>query len=81
MANEISAQVSLYPLRQPTLTPVIQEVVALLEQSGLRVEPGRMSTLVVGEENVVFSALQEAFRRAAVHGDIVMQVALSNGCP
>ena len=35
-----------------------------LDDKGLRTEPGRMSTYVVGEDQVAFSALQDAFGRA-----------------
>jgi uncharacterized protein YqgV (UPF0045/DUF77 family) len=77
----ISAQVSLYPLRQPRLTPVIEEAVDLLRELGLRVEPGAMSTVVVGEQDAVFAALKEVFRRGCISGDLVMHVAVSNACP
>ena len=77
----ISAQVSLYPLRQLRLTPVIEEALGLFRQSGLRVEPGAMSTIIVGEQDVVFSALKDVFCRAATSGDLVMHVAFSNACP
>jgi hypothetical protein len=40
-----------------------------------------MSTLVWGEEQAIFAALEEAFRRAAERGDMVMTVTLSNACP
>jgi hypothetical protein len=40
-----------------------------------------MSTLMWGEEQVVFAAMQEAFHRAAEHGDTVMTVTFSNACP
>lgn len=77
----VSAQVSLYPLRQLRLTPVIEDSLDLLRELGLRVEPGAMSTVVVGEEDAVFAALKEVFRRAAAAGDLVMHVAVSNACP
>ncbi|MGQ9522602.1 MAG: YkoF family thiamine/hydroxymethylpyrimidine-binding protein [Anaerolineae bacterium] len=77
----VSAQVSLYPLRQPSIGPAIREAVRTLREQGLRVQMGPMSTLVWGEEKVVFSALREAFRRAAEEGDIVMVITLSNACP
>ncbi len=42
---------------------------------------GAMSTLVWGEEQTIFATLQEAFHRAAGHGDVVMTVTFSNTCP
>jgi uncharacterized protein YqgV (UPF0045/DUF77 family) len=77
----ITAQVSLYPLRQISIGPAIREAVHALRQHGLETRIGEMSTLVWGEERAVFAALQEAFHQAAAHGDAVMAVTLSNACP
>jgi hypothetical protein len=40
-----------------------------------------MSTLVWGDDEDVFPALMEAFRKAAAVGDTVMVITLSNACP
>ena len=80
-ANVISAQISLYPLRQASIGPVIREAVPVLRQHGLEARVGEMSTLVWGEDRAVFAALEEVFHRAAEHGDTVMAVTLSNACP
>jgi len=77
----ITAQVSLYPLRQASIGPVIRETVRVFERRGLHPRVGEMSTLVRGEEEIVFEALHEAFHRAAERGDTVMCVTLSNACP
>jgi len=77
----ITAQVSLYPLRQASIGPPIREAVRVFRERDLETRMGAMSTLVWGEEQVVFAALQEAFHRAAEHGDVVMVVTLSNACP
>jgi uncharacterized protein YqgV (UPF0045/DUF77 family) len=77
----VTAQVSLYPLRQSSIGPAIREAVHVLRQCGLEVRIGEMSTLVWGEEQAIFAALEEAFRRAAERGDTVMTVTLSNACP
>ncbi len=77
----ISAQVSLYPLRQKSIGPPIRETVRILRQRGLHTRVGEMSTLVWGEEGAVFDALQEVFHQAAELGDAVMAVTLSNACP
>ena len=75
-----TAQVSLYPLRQTSIGPPIREVVRVLRQHGLRVRVGEMSTLVWGEEQAIFDAVQAAFRQAAERGDTVMSVTISNAC-
>jgi uncharacterized protein YqgV (UPF0045/DUF77 family) len=77
----ITAQVSLYPLRQASIGPVIRETVRVFERHGLHLRVGEMSTLIWGEKEIVFEALQEAFHGATEQGDTVMCVTLSNACP
>ena len=77
----LTAQVSLYPLRQPELTPAIDEVLEIFRQQGLEVTPGPMSSLVVGDSANVFRALQRAFQNAAREGEVVMVTTFSNACP
>jgi len=52
----IAAQVSLYPLRRPSIGPIIRDAVRALRESGLETRMGEMSTLVWGEEEEVFHA-------------------------
>jgi len=77
----ISAQISIYPLRQDRLSPAIQAVSESLSEHGLQSHVGPMSTVVTGETAAVFGALQEAFARAAAIGHVVMTVTVSNACP
>jgi uncharacterized protein YqgV (UPF0045/DUF77 family) len=77
----ISAQVSLYPLRQSELAPAIAGAIEAFRARGLEVRPGSMSTLVTGEAEAVFDALKASFQAAADLGDVVMVVSLSNCCP
>ena len=77
----VSAQVSLYPLRTQHLSPAIDAFAAALLDAGLHVEPGPMSTLVVGEASALFGALERAFAAACAAGEVVMQVTISNACP
>ena len=77
----ISAEVSLYALRQPKLSPVIEEALRIFRAHGLEVRPGTMSTLITGDDEAVFDSLKEAFRRAAGCGGVVMHVSVSNACP
>lgn len=78
---EISAQISIYPLRQEHLTPAIGLLQAALEGRGLAFETGPMSTRVSGEADRVFEALKDAFLRVAATGHVVMTVTVSNSCP
>ncbi|MGD8397915.1 MAG: YkoF family thiamine/hydroxymethylpyrimidine-binding protein [Anaerolineae bacterium] len=77
----MAAQISLYPLRQDSLAPAIDEALRILREHGLDVEPGTMSSVVTGDDAAIFAALQEAYRHAAVQGHVVMVVTLSNACP
>jgi len=77
----VSAQVSLYPLRQQKLGPAIETLRLALEREGLELQTGPMSTLVAGDSGRVFAALQRAFEDAARRGDVVLVVTVSNACP
>ncbi|MGC2200704.1 MAG: YkoF family thiamine/hydroxymethylpyrimidine-binding protein [Stellaceae bacterium] len=76
-----SAQVSMYPLRQERVGPAIEAVRLAFEARGLKPEIGPMSTYVVGEDDLIFAALTEAFAKAASRGEVVMTITLSNACP
>jgi uncharacterized protein YqgV (UPF0045/DUF77 family) len=78
--NVISAQVSLYPLRQESLAPVLGETLQILRNCALEVEPDTMSSLLVGDESTVFEALQAAFHNAAEQSQVVMVVTFSSTC-
>jgi uncharacterized protein YqgV (UPF0045/DUF77 family) len=77
----MSAQISVYPLRQDHLSPAIEAVRRALEAHGLHPEVGPMSTFVTGAAEDVFAALQEAFTQAAATGHVVMMITVSNACP
>jgi uncharacterized protein YqgV (UPF0045/DUF77 family) len=77
----VSLQVSLYPLGEASLAPIIDEALRIFREHGLDVEPGAMSSLIVGEDEAVFDALKDAFRSAARHGAVVMVATFSNACP
>jgi uncharacterized protein YqgV (UPF0045/DUF77 family) len=76
-----SAQISVYPLRQERLGPAIEIVRATLEAHGLEPHIGPMSTIVTGENQVIFAALGDAFGKATEVGHVVMTVTVSNACP
>lgn len=79
--SDISAQISIYPLGQVDLAPVINEVIHVIREFNLDVIPGSMSTLIYGDDETVFAAPQAAFQRAAEHGRVVMVSTISNACP
>jgi uncharacterized protein YqgV (UPF0045/DUF77 family) len=77
----ITAQISIYPLRQERLSPGVEAVAASLAARGLQSEVGPMSTVATGEIAAVLDALRAAFEAAAATGHVVMAVTLSNACP
>ena len=76
----ISAQVSLYPLRQMSLSEPIDHLLRVLDSRGLEVRPGPMSTLVLGSTEALFDGLEQAFQQAADRGQVVMVATFSNAC-
>jgi len=78
---QISAQISLYPLKQPRLSPAIEEALKILEENQLDLKKGEMSTVVSGEAEKVFGAIKEVFLKAAELGPVSMVVTFSNACP
>jgi uncharacterized protein YqgV (UPF0045/DUF77 family) len=78
--STLSAQVSLYPLGQDEFSPAIDEVLGVFEAHGLRPETGAMSTVLSGDEDVLFAALHEAASAAALLGKMVMVITVSNAC-
>ena len=77
----VTAQVSIYPLRQEKLTPAIEAVLDAFTRHDVRIQAGSMSTLVWGDGDEVFAALREAFLEAASTGHVVMTTTISNACP
>ena len=78
----LTAQVSLYPLKQESLSPAIDSALDIFRRQDLDVNPGPMSTLISGDIADIFKALQLAFEKTAQEGgDLVMSVTLSNACP
>jgi hypothetical protein len=63
-----SAQISVYPLRQDRLGPAIETVREALADRGLKPEVGPMSTIVVGEDTVLFAAFGRGIRQSGGNG-------------
>ena len=78
---KVQAEISLYPLRQDDLTEPIQQFVESLKSNDLKVKTGLMSSVISGEESIVFQSLQKAFERAAKKYDVVLTAKISNACP
>lgn len=77
----VQAEVSLYPLRTPSLGEPIASFLERLESAGLEIEAGPMSSTVVGESGEVFAALADAFGHVARDCHVVLSAKVSNACP
>jgi uncharacterized protein YqgV (UPF0045/DUF77 family) len=78
---KVKAEVSIYPLRQSDLTRPIQQFVEGLKNNKLQVKVGPMSSLVVGDSQVVFESLREDFKQLAEEYEVVLTAKISNACP
>ena len=78
---KVQAEVSLYPLRQDDLTKPIQQFVESLKNNNLKVKTGPMSSVISGDNKIVFQSLQKAFAQAAQKYEVVLTAKISNACP
>jgi len=76
----VTCQFSLYPLREPTLSPALERAMEGVRSTGLTPRVGSMSTYIEGDEDAVFEALKRAFRAAAEEGELVLVATVSNAC-
>jgi len=79
--KNITAEFSLYPLRQARLSPAIDEAIRILNAHELAFELRSMSTFISGGDQTVFEAAKEIWLAASARGDVVMHLTLSNACP
>jgi uncharacterized protein YqgV (UPF0045/DUF77 family) len=77
----MAAQVSLYPLHVPSLSPFINDVLRIFQDLKLDIIPGSMSTVVYGDSQTLWQALEKAFASTVEMGEVVMTVTVSNACP
>ncbi len=78
---KVQAEVSLYPLRTPSLSEAINGFLGRVRRPGLVVEVTPMSTRIEGESGELFQALREAFDAVAAGRDVVLTLTVSNACP
>ena len=78
---KVQAEVSLYPLRQNDLTKPIQQFIESLKRDDINIKTGSMSSVILGDSQIVFQDLQKAFEQAAQKYEVVLTVKISNACP
>jgi len=77
----IQAEVSLYPLGDGEYSERIDAFIENLNNAGLEIEVGRLSSLVSGECSDIFRILSDAFEEDSELGPAVMVLKVSNISP
>ena len=77
----IQAEISLYTLGVKSQSPAINDLITVLKKHEIEIEPGRMSSIISGDSDKLFPALQEAFETVSENSHIVMTFKISNACP
>lgn len=76
----IGAQISIYPLREKTITETLNIFWEELNSRGIQYEVNSFSTIIWMEEDELFKFLSDAYKKLR-EKSIVMLVTISNVCP
>ncbi|MCX8095699.1 MAG: thiamine-binding protein [Caldisericia bacterium] len=76
----IGAQVSIYPLREKTITETLNIFWEELNSRGVQYEINSFSTIIWMEEEELFKFLNDAYKKLK-EKSIVMIITISNVCP
>jgi uncharacterized protein YqgV (UPF0045/DUF77 family) len=77
----ISVEISYYPLVSAYGTIVSQFLDRLRSHGELTLQTGSMSTVIIGEYEIVFQVLRAEIRRFMEQYPSVFTVKISNSCP
>lgn len=76
----IGAQISIYPLREKTITETLNIFWEELNSRGVQYEVNSFSTIIWMEEDELFKFLSDAYKKLR-EKSIVMVITISNVCP
>ncbi len=76
----VGAQVSIYPLREKTITETLNIFWEELNKRGAQYEVNSFATIIWMEEDELFKFLSEVYKKISKKS-IVMVVTISNACP
>lgn len=76
----VGAQISIYPLREKTLTDTLNIFWDELNKRGVNYEINSFATILWMEEDELFKFLNEVYKKLSTKS-IVMVITLSNACP
>ena len=78
----MGAQIALYPMSDRFIDVILPCIEAVKGIEGLGVSSDDLSTLLLGESNLLFTAVRDMFVRAASDGvHVVLTALFSRGCP
>ena len=78
---KVQVQISIYSLKTSSLSGPVYEFCRILKDKNLEVQTRTMDSLIKGESDIIFKALQEAFGLIAEKYNVVMDFKISNVCP
>lgn len=76
----MACQMFLYPLNELDSAKVIGKVLAEMDWQGVEIIVGSMSTLVRGEEELVWTKIRQLYDLAASSSQFSLQLTVSNQC-
>ena len=78
--KEITCQMTFSPIVSSDYKNDVNDVIKIIDQSGLAYEVGRMSTEIRGEPDKIFRLVEEVFKTMENRCGFTMDVRYSNLC-
>jgi uncharacterized protein YqgV (UPF0045/DUF77 family) len=76
----VACQITLFPLDTLDSARIIGQVLVQMDWQGVEVITGEMSTMIRGEEGLVWTKLRQLYELAAASGRFSLQITVSNKC-
>jgi len=76
----MACQMTLFPLDTLDSAQIIGQVLAQMDWQGVEVITGEMSSIIRGEEGLVWTKLRQLYELAAASGRFSLQITVSNKC-
>lgn len=77
----ITTEISYYPLDGDTNTQILRFIEVLEKYPKIKIETGKMSSLVIGEYDDVMKALTESMQVMMQETASAFNIKISNACP
>jgi len=80
MEKIIACQISYVPVRTDRIDEKVENILSLIENSGLEWNTGLFASEVRGPKIPVFSLIDDIFEGAEAEGQFILEIKLSNIC-